>query len=600
MKMPLEEEIKIRRRSHLSREDELYETEPHGSYIKLKDWDDVSPIVIWGGVIEHPDLQNSYTIKIQYPVAYPDRRPQIYPVKPRIVNQRHQLPNSTDPKAPGSLCYMPLTPDYWHSGLTCHDVIQRAVKWFRHYEDGTLGDEFAPPEIEIYYPHSNRSTDCEVLAIDTLVLGDDRRTGSFLLIPTGFEKFAFISTTDYSRSTDDTIEELRRLRNLILPGDWFEMEQITNGRWFKLKREPDMPVPVNAAMLLDLLSRSGFSENDINMLAKLDPRSVALCYPTDADRLHWLLYETTFSFPSNVGFRKESFKMKLRESNKSKPIKLRKLSQIDRETLFRRVSGFEVEDLLHKKCLVLGAGSVGSTIADELVKSGVGSLTIIDNDTLESGNVCRHRLGLNYVGRGKAESLKIELLRRNPFAEIRAISQDVVVNLDTLSSEIEKADLVISCLGNDPAELFVDRVRRRSGTPALFCRSYLEGRFGEIIVIPPGNHGPCLSCVATQLGSPENAIPRPPEIPYQDLVRFDGGCGTVFIPASSVDLGFTALHSVKIVIDCMQNADRVGNNYFIVRGREFADGEVMELVGDIREPYRLHSYRIQPADGCYH
>ena len=74
----------------------------------------------------------------------------------------------------------------------------------------------------------------------------------------------------------------------------------------------------------------------------------------------------------------------------------------------------------------------------------------------------------------------------------------------------------------------------------------------------------------------------------------------MFIPASSVDLGLVSLHSVKIALNYLQFPDRVGSNYFLVRGREFEPDEFAGLTGEVREPFRLHSYSVPTTGGCDH
>lgn len=529
MRVSLSEELKTRRRSFLMREEELFRTLPFGNFTKIKDWNNENSVVVWEGVLEDLTLSNSYKIQMQYGWLYPETRPNIYPVEPRVINQRHQMPNWDNPKEPGSLCYMPVSPDYWHADLTCRDVLERAVKWFRHYESKTLEAEFAPPEIEIYFPPTHQNFTPEVLAIDTLLLPENENDGSFLMIPLGLGKFSLIATATDSQSSDDKIAELFRLKNLILPNDWLDTDKISHGRWFRLKSEPKFPVPLNSTDLAKLLQQNGIPQWKIYALAKVNPPAVALCYPTEVDKLHWLLFETKFSYPNREGFRKQRYSLKFNEANKANQIKLNSLSQINVENIFRRVSGFQVEQLLGKKCLLLGAGTLGSTVAEELIKSGLGKLTILDNDSLKPGNVCRHRLGLNYLGQNKAESLKIELLRKNPFAKISTLTFSPLLKPEEFLSEVESSDLVISCLGSDTTELFVNMICRRADKPVIYCRSYLEGRFGEIILAQEGKSTACLSCVGNYLASNICSIPRPPEKPYQELVKFDGGCGAAFL-----------------------------------------------------------------------
>lgn len=89
-------------------------------------------------------------------------------------------------------------------------------------------------------------------------------------------------------------------------------------------------------------------------------------------------------------------------------------------------------------------------------------------------------------------------------------------------------------------------------------------------------------------------MPRPPKMAYEDLVGFDGDCGSAFIPASAVDLDFVSLQGARLALAALQGGG-VSANYWLARGRAFGGGEYPEVEGEIREPYRLHEYQI-PAD----
>lgn len=596
MKLSPNEELFALREKYLEREADFYRTLLYGKFEKVKDWDDKGPLTIWEGTLEHSSLSRTYKVQIRYPWQYPYRRPQIYPVEPRIIHQRHQMPNWDNERSPGALCYMPYTPDYWQVGMTCHEIVERAIKWFRHYENGTLGDEFAPPEIEIYFPPSYHETEPKVLAISSLLFPGEAKSGSCLLFSTDSGKFAFFATLIDEQSTEEKTSEVYRLNNLILPDEKIASGMLT-GNWYRLKEEPQFPVPLNSAALTNLLVKNGISEREIYVLAKQNPQIIALCYPTAVDELHWLLFKTKLSSPSRDGFRKQHYSLKFRQANTIHPLKLYSLNHINPQTIFRRVDGFAVETMLTKKCLLLGCGSLGSVVAEELIKSGIGNLTIIDNDTLKTGNVCRHRLGLNYLGQNKAEAIKLELLRKNPFAKIQTLALDPLNIPNGFQREVENSDLIISCFGNDSTELFINQICRRAKKTALYCRSHLEGRLGEIFLAREGAENACFSCAADYLGAKECPIPRPPEILYDKLVKFDGDCGTAFIPASSVDLGIISLHCVRSALSFLQNKDE-NHNYWLIRGREFDGNEYSELQGDVRQPFTNHSYIIPLSKTC--
>jgi hypothetical protein len=61
--------------------------------------------------------------------------------------------------------------------------------------------------------------------------------------------------------------------------------------------------------------------------------------------------------------------------------------------------------LLRKRIVIIGAGCIGSALAELLVRAGVYNLTIIDHDILEIGNMSRHVLNLNDIGGSKEQAL---------------------------------------------------------------------------------------------------------------------------------------------------------------------------------------------------
>jgi hypothetical protein len=495
MKFSFKEKQLGLREAYLAREEKLYATLPFGPFRKVKDWDDKGPTVIWEGEVESPELSDRYRVQVHYGRAYPYRRPSVYPVEPLIRNQRHQEPTKGRINLPGALCLLPHNPDRWVVGMTCQDIIERAVAWFKAYENGTLNDEFAPPEIERFFPATNHLTEPSLILVDSLLktkLGE--RRGGCLLIPTVSGKFAFLDVFG-ELETKAAVEELTRLLGLILPGEAVSKEGWLTGEWFELDREPPMPVPLNSGDFLSLLKRSGRATPEVHSVVRQNPRMVALRYPTPAGQ-HWLIFQSKFTYPSLAGFRKASFDSKVHEVNRVNALKMYSVYHINPETIFRRVSGYEVETLQGKSCLLLGCGSIGSRVAELLLKSGVGTLTLVDKDELRAGNVSRHVLGLDYIGQNKAAGLKKFLHKRNPDAKIGAYDADIVYAPEALSEMIARSDVVVSCMGNDASELFVSSAAAPMGRPTLFCRSYLQGRLGELLIRSPPHNEACFHCAS--------------------------------------------------------------------------------------------------------
>lgn len=73
------------------------------------------------------------------------------------------------------------------------------------------------------------------------------------------------------------------------------------------------------------------------------------------------------------------------------------------------------------RVIILGVGGVGSWCAESLVRSGLGHLTIVDNDTVCVTNVNRQLMATTKtVGQVKVEALKAHLLEINPNLDVTA------------------------------------------------------------------------------------------------------------------------------------------------------------------------------------
>lgn len=81
-----------------------------------------------------------------------------------------------------------------------------------------------------------------------------------------------------------------------------------------------------------------------------------------------------------------------------------------------------MERLASAKVIIFGVGGVGSWCAESLIRSGVGHLTMVDFDRVDTTNINRQLMATtSTVGQIKVEVLCERLHDINPGAEIRAI-----------------------------------------------------------------------------------------------------------------------------------------------------------------------------------
>lgn len=106
--------------------------------------------------------------------------------------------------------------------------------------------------------------------------------------------------------------------------------------------------------------------------------------------------------------------------------------------------------ILRKRILLIGAGCVGASIAELLVRAGVYNLTIVDSDIFEIGNTSRHTLNMKEIGNLKEVSLRDHLNLINPHANIKAIHEKVIVDEDgNTNIDINNYDIIVDCTGEN-------------------------------------------------------------------------------------------------------------------------------------------------------
>lgn len=89
--------------------------------------------------------------------------------------------------------------------------------------------------------------------------------------------------------------------------------------------------------------------------------------------------------------------------------------------------GLEKLDRLRQaRVLVVGLGGVGAYAAEMLVRSGIGTLTIVDADVVHPSNINRQLIALHStVGQPKAEILAVRLRDINPQLDLTAVQEYV-------------------------------------------------------------------------------------------------------------------------------------------------------------------------------
>ena len=115
-----------------------------------------------------------------------------------------------------------------------------------------------------------------------------------------------------------------------------------------------------------------------------------------------------------------------------------------------------VEKLMTKNILVIGLGGVGGICAEMIVRSGIGKMTIVDNDTIDASNINRQIPALHStIKMSKAKVLAARLLDINPALDLTV--KEVFIKDDITTALLESApwDYVVDCIDTLSSKVFL-------------------------------------------------------------------------------------------------------------------------------------------------
>lgn len=162
-----------------------------------------------------------------------------------------------------------------------------------------------------------------------------------------------------------------------------------------------------------------------------------------------------------------------------------------RHILLPEIGGRGQEQLLAAKVLLIGAGGLGSVVAQYLAAAGVGTLGIMDPDRVDLSNLQRQLIHTTAdVGLLKVESAKNKIALLNP--GVAVIPYPYAADAESIGQILPEYDLVIDGCDNFSTRYLV------SDAAVLYRKPYFYGsvlRFdGHASVFYPPQ-APCYRCV---------------------------------------------------------------------------------------------------------
>ena len=147
--------------------------------------------------------------------------------------------------------------------------------------------------------------------------------------------------------------------------------------------------------------------------------------------------------------------------------------------------------LKNARVLVIGAGGLGSPALLYLAAAGVGTLGIVEFDTVDESNLQRQIIhGQSDVGKSKAQSAKESIAETNPF--VKVVVHDVRLDNDNVMELFGQYDLIVDGTDNFATRYLVNDAAVLLGMPYVWGSIY---RFDGQASVFWAQEGPCYRCL---------------------------------------------------------------------------------------------------------
>jgi adenylyltransferase/sulfurtransferase len=147
--------------------------------------------------------------------------------------------------------------------------------------------------------------------------------------------------------------------------------------------------------------------------------------------------------------------------------------------------------LKNAKVLCVGAGGLGSPALLYLAAAGVGTLGVIDFDTVDESNLQRQIIhGVSDIGKSKAQSAKESIAEINPLVEV--VLHDEQLTIDNVMDIFAGYDLIVDGTDNFATRYMVNDAAVLLGKPYVWGSIY---RFDGQASVFWAEHGPCYRCL---------------------------------------------------------------------------------------------------------
>ncbi len=216
------------------------------------------------------------------------------------------------------------------------------------------------------------------------------------------------------------------------------------------------------------------------------------------------------------------------------------MSRYHRQILLPQIGQAGQDRLARARVLLVGCGALGTVIAEQLVRAGVGQLTIADRDIVELTNLQRQTL---FDEKDAAEGIPKSIAAARRLSAINSSVQITPLVCDVHSGNIEgllgisgsnprpAMDLILDGTDNVATRYLINDVAVKYSLPWIYGAAVASE--GRVMAIIPGQT-PCLRCL----------FPNPPSAHELQTCDTAGVLG----PGANIIGAFQAMQAIKILV----------------------------------------------------
>lgn len=180
------------------------------------------------------------------------------------------------------------------------------------------------------------------------------------------------------------------------------------------------------------------------------------------------------------------------------------LERYSRHIILQNVGGIGQQKILSAKVLIIGTGGLGSPAAMYLAAAGVGTLGLVDFDTVDLSNLQRQIIHTtNDLNKAKVDSAKDKITAINTDVTVKTYNE--LVNSKNIADIIKDCDydFIIDGTDNFPAKFLINDACVLLHKP--FSHAGIIRFQGQTLTYLPGK-SPCYRCIFQKM-PPKDAVP---------------------------------------------------------------------------------------------